>query len=100
MVNGRTRLATRFNDEAQAATLERFAAKPFDGAAALDHGLVTFAPDALDWQDEIRLAIEERASLSPDALTGMEANLRFAGPETRRGGSVRTRWRERPGRTM
>ncbi|MCM3872106.1 MAG: hypothetical protein ND895_15595, partial [Pyrinomonadaceae bacterium] len=45
-------------------------------------GLVTFAPDDLDWEDEIRLAIEERTSLSPDALTGMEASLRFAGPET------------------
>ena len=50
--------------------------------AALDLGLVTFAPDDLDWDDEMRLAIEERASLSPDALTGMEASLRFAGPET------------------
>ena len=48
----------------------------------LDLGLVTFAPDDLDWDDEIRLAIEERASLSPDALTGMEASLRFAGKET------------------
>ncbi len=45
-------------------------------------GLVTFAPDELDWDDEIRLAVEERASLSPDALTGLEASLRFAGPET------------------
>jgi benzoyl-CoA-dihydrodiol lyase len=82
MVNGRTRLATRFNDDIQAAALEQFAAKPLDAGDALEHGLVTFAPDELDWQDEIRLAIEERASLSPDALTGMEANLRFAGPET------------------
>jgi benzoyl-CoA-dihydrodiol lyase len=82
MVNGRTRLATRFNDEPAAAVLEQLAAKPLDANAALDHGLVTFAPDELDWQEEIRLAIEERASLSPDALTGMEANLRFAGPET------------------
>ena len=82
MVNGRTRLATRFNDEARAAVLEQLAAEPLDAAAALEHGLVTFAPDELDWEDEIRLAIEERASLSPDALTGMEANLRFAGPET------------------
>jgi hypothetical protein len=49
---------------------------------ALDAGLVTFAPDDIDWEDEVRLAIEERASLSPDALTGMESNLRFAGPET------------------
>ena len=53
-----------------------------DATAALEHGLVTFTPDELDWQDEIRVAIEERASLSPDALTGLEANLRFAGPET------------------
>jgi len=82
MVNGRTRLATRFNDDTRAAALERFADKALDATAALDHGLVTFAPDELDWQDEIRLAIEERAGLSPDALTGMEANLRFAGPET------------------
>jgi benzoyl-CoA-dihydrodiol lyase len=82
MVNGRTRLATRFNDDTQAAALEQFAAKPLDAGDALEHGLVTSAPDELDWQDEIRLAIEERASLSPDALTGMEANLRFAGPET------------------
>jgi len=82
MLNSRSRLATRFNDDAQAAGLEAFAAEPFDAAEAVAHGLVTFAPDELDWQDEIRLAIEERASLSPDALTGMEASLRFAGPET------------------
>jgi benzoyl-CoA-dihydrodiol lyase len=79
MVNGRSRLATRFNADV---TPERFGAEPLDAAAALDLGLVTFAPDELDWGDEIRVAIEERASLSPDALTGMEANLRFAGPET------------------
>jgi benzoyl-CoA-dihydrodiol lyase len=82
MVNGRTRLTARFNDDSRAAALEQLAARPLDAKAALDHGLVTFAPDELDWQDEIRLAVEERASLSPDALTGMEANLRFAGPET------------------
>ena len=82
MVNGRSRLATRFNDEASAAALELHAGAPLDAAAALDLGLVTFAPDELDWQDEIRLAIEERVSLSPDALSGMEANLRFAGGET------------------
>ncbi len=82
MVNGRTRLATRFNDELADAALEHLAAEPLDANAALEHGLVTFTPDELDWQDEIRLAIEERASLSPDALTGMEASLRFAGPET------------------
>jgi benzoyl-CoA-dihydrodiol lyase len=82
MVNGRTRLATRFNDETSAATLRRHAGTQLDAAAALDLGLVTFTPDELDWEDEIRLALEERASLSPDALTGMEANLRFAGDET------------------
>jgi benzoyl-CoA-dihydrodiol lyase len=53
-----------------------------DAEAALEAGLVTFAPDEIDWEDEVRIAIEERASLSPDALTGMEANLRFCGPET------------------
>jgi len=82
MVNGRTRLVSRFNDEAAATALEHHAGVSFDAAAALNLGLVTFAPDELDWEDEIRLAIEERASLSPDALTGMEANLRFAGGET------------------
>ena len=82
MVNGRARLVTRFNNELAAAALEQLAAEPLDAKAALEGGLVTFTPDELDWQDEIRVAIEERASLSPDALTGMEANLRFAGPET------------------
>jgi benzoyl-CoA-dihydrodiol lyase len=79
MVNGRTRLTMRFNDDV---AIEGFGRVPFDATAALDLGLVTFSPDDLDWEDEIRLAIEERASLSPDALTGMEANLRFAGSET------------------
>jgi len=55
---------------------------PFDTEAAYEAGLITFAPDDLDWEDEIRVAIEERTSLSPDALTGMEASLRFAGPES------------------
>ncbi len=82
MVNGRTRLATRFNDEAAAEAMRQLAGAPLDAATALDRGLVTFAPDELDWEDEIRLALEERASLSPDALTGMEASLRFAGAET------------------
>jgi benzoyl-CoA-dihydrodiol lyase len=79
MVNGRTRLAARFNDDA---VIERFGTSLLDTAAAVELGLVTFAPDELDWDDEIRLAIEERASLSPDALTGMEASLRFSGAET------------------
>jgi benzoyl-CoA-dihydrodiol lyase len=54
----------------------------FAAQEALEAGYVTFAPDEIDWDDEVRLAIEERATISPDALTGMEANLRFAGPET------------------
>jgi benzoyl-CoA-dihydrodiol lyase len=82
MVNGRTRLATRFNDDGAATRLEPRAGIWLDAATALDLGLVTFAPDELDWEDEIRLALEERVSLSPDALSGMEANLRFAGAET------------------
>ncbi|HEX2834699.1 MAG TPA: 2,3-epoxybenzoyl-CoA dihydrolase [Thermoanaerobaculia bacterium] len=77
MVNGLTRLETRFG---AAPPFER--ETRFDAETALDMGLVTFAPDELDWDDELRLAIEERASLSPDALTGMEASLRFAGNET------------------
>ena len=53
-----------------------------DAAAASEAGLVTFTPDDIDWEDEIRLCLEERASFSPDALTGLEANYRFVGPET------------------
>ncbi len=56
--------------------------EPFDARAALEAGLVTFAPDAMDWDDEVRIALEERASLSPDAMTGLEASLRYGGPET------------------
>jgi benzoyl-CoA-dihydrodiol lyase len=80
--NGLTRLETRFLAEPQRVAAALSHGVPFDAAAALAAGLVTFAPDDLDWDDEVRLAIEERAALSPDALTGMEANLRFAGPET------------------
>jgi benzoyl-CoA-dihydrodiol lyase len=80
MSNGLTRLATRFLGEPEKAAEEQ--GEPLDAEAALAAGLVTFAPDDIDWEDEVRLAIEERASLSPDALTGMEASLRFAGPET------------------
>jgi len=83
MANGLTRLASRFPaDPGHVAKLEQHAGRPIEAEEALDLGLVTFAPDDLDWDDEIRIACEERASLSPDALTGMEANLRFAGPET------------------
>jgi benzoyl-CoA-dihydrodiol lyase len=78
MVNGLTRLATRFGSELPELVRET----PLDAGEALEAGLVTIAPDELDWEDELRLAIEERASLSPDALTGMEASLRFAGRET------------------
>jgi benzoyl-CoA-dihydrodiol lyase len=82
MSNGLTRLETRFlADPAKPGELLS-RAEPFDARAALEAGLVSFAPDDLDWHDEMRLAIEGRAALSPDALTGMEANLRFAGPET------------------
>lgn len=82
MSNGLTRLQSRFL--AEPARAEEILAQQarFDTCAAEDAGLVTFAPDDLDWEDEIRVAIEERTSLSPDALTGMEASLRFAGPET------------------
>ena len=83
MSNGLTRLQTRFwGDEAgyEAAAKRLGAALEAEDAAEL--GLVTFAPDDLDWDEEIRIATEERASFSPDALTGLEANYRFAGPET------------------
>jgi benzoyl-CoA-dihydrodiol lyase len=82
MSNGLTRLQSRFLAEPERidAVLNHGAA--FDTDTAEEMGLITFAPDDLDWDDEIRVAIEERTSLSPDALTGMEASLRFAGPET------------------
>ncbi|PLP96340.1 2,3-epoxybenzoyl-CoA dihydrolase [Cupriavidus pauculus] len=83
MPNGLTRLAARFYEDADAlAAVRAQAGKPLDGPAAEALGLVTAALDDIDWQDEIRIAIEERASLSPDALTGLEANLRFGGHET------------------
>jgi benzoyl-CoA-dihydrodiol lyase len=83
MVNGLTRLQTRFcEDEAVIADLKAAKGQHLDAEAAMKRGLVTVAPDDLDWDDEIRLAIEERIGLSPDALTGLEANLRFPGPET------------------
>ena len=81
--SGLSRLAARFcADPDQLAKLEQETGRPIEAAEALALGLVTFAPDDLDWDDEVRIALEERASLSPDALTGMEANLRFPGPET------------------
>ena len=83
MVNGLTRLQSRFLDDADAvAALAVRQGEAMDALGAEDAGLVTFAPDDIDWADEVRIAIEERAAFSPDALTGMEANLRFGGPET------------------
>ena len=82
MSNGLTRLQTRFLGEPDRPEEVLSEKEPFDPQAALDAGLISFAPDELDWDDEVRLAVEGRAALSPDALTGMEANLRFAGPET------------------
>ena len=82
MSNRLSRLQTRFlgDDEKLAELLKR--AAPYSAADALEAGLVTFAPDEIDWDDEVRLAVEARAAFSPDALTALEANLRFAGPET------------------
>jgi benzoyl-CoA-dihydrodiol lyase len=82
MSNGLSRLEVRFLGEPGNVGDVLARSGPFDAGEALAAGLVSFAPDDLDWDDEVRLAIEERAALSPDALTGMEANLRFAGPET------------------
>jgi benzoyl-CoA-dihydrodiol lyase len=83
MANGLSRLATRFcGEDAAPEALAAHQGELLDAQRAMALGLVTFAPDDLDWDEEIRLAVEERASLSPDALTGLEANLRFAGPET------------------
>ncbi len=83
MGNGLTRLATRFLAEPKKLDeLKDEIGEAIDAEAADQFGLVTFTPDDIDWEDEVRLAIEERAGFSPDGLIGMEANLRFAGPET------------------
>ena len=79
MVNGLTRAEGRFLDTEE---LEEHTGRDLNAEDAHELGLVTFIPDDIDWEDEVRLALEERASFSPDALTGMEANLRFGGPET------------------
>jgi benzoyl-CoA-dihydrodiol lyase len=81
--NGLTRLQTRFLGDAESlAAAEKSAGSPLEAEEAEKLGLVTFAPDDIDWDEEVRIAVEERASFSPDALTGLEANYRFAGPET------------------
>jgi benzoyl-CoA-dihydrodiol lyase len=83
MGNGLTRLGTRFLAEPDKIDeLKDEIGKPIDAEAADELGLVTFTPDDIDWEDEVRLVLEERAGFSPDGLIGMEANLRFAGPET------------------
>jgi benzoyl-CoA-dihydrodiol lyase len=83
MSNGLTRLASRFLASPDDLTaVEQQRGKMIDAEAAQRLGLITFALDDIDWDDEVRLFLEERASFSPDALTGLEANLRFAGPET------------------
>ncbi len=83
MATGRSRLARRFHDEAPAIqAVKAKIGEPLDANAAFALGLATSDPDDIDWADEVRIAVEERVSLSPDALTGMEANLRFDGPET------------------
>ena len=83
MGNGLTRLQTRFlGDPDTLAAAEKSAGDALEAEEAEALGLVTFAPDDIDWDEEVRIAIEERASFSPDALTGLEANYRFPGPET------------------
>jgi benzoyl-CoA-dihydrodiol lyase len=83
MGNGLSRLETRFLDEAERIdALKSHIGEPMEADDADENGLVTMILDDIDWEDEIRIFLEERASFSPDAMTGMEANLRFAGPET------------------
>jgi benzoyl-CoA-dihydrodiol lyase len=82
MSNGLTRLQVRFLGEPDSVGKALSHGAPFDAQEALKAGLIFSAPDDIDWDDEVRMAIEARAAFSPDALTGMEANLRFAGPET------------------
>jgi benzoyl-CoA-dihydrodiol lyase len=83
MSHGLTRLQSRFQaDPEDVARAQARIGEALDAEAAEQLGLVTFALDDIDWDDEIRLFFEERASFSPDSLTGMEANLRFVGPET------------------
>ena len=83
MCNGLTRLQTRFlNQPEEVKKINEHCGKDYSALEAFESGMVTFIPDDIDWEEEVRIAIEERSSFSPDALTGMEASLRFAGPET------------------
>jgi benzoyl-CoA-dihydrodiol lyase len=82
-VNGRSRLNTRFGDDgARLKAVRQLSDQGIGPEPGLELGLVTLTPDDLDWEDEVRIAVEERAALSPDALTGLEASLRFPGNET------------------
>jgi len=82
MITGQSRLSRRFyDDEAQLASARAQIGNALDADAAMQLGLITSNPDDIDWADEVRMALEERASMSPDALTGLEANLRFNGKE-------------------
>jgi benzoyl-CoA-dihydrodiol lyase len=82
-ITGLSRLATRtLGEPGRVDDLKGRVGQDLDAAAAAEAGLITFTPDDIDWEDEVRLALESRAAFSPDALTGMEASLRFAGPET------------------
>jgi benzoyl-CoA-dihydrodiol lyase len=82
-VNGRSRLGTRFSDDGEKLkAVQSLSGHAIGPQPAVELSLVTLAPDDLDWEEEVRIAIEERAALSPDALTGMEASLRFPGDET------------------
>ncbi len=83
MCNDLTRLQTRFlNQPEEVKKIHDHRGKDIPAVEAFESGMVTFIPDDIDWEEEVRIAIEERTSFSPDALTGMEASLRFAGPET------------------
>jgi benzoyl-CoA-dihydrodiol lyase len=83
MGNDLTRLRTRFlGDDAALKAVQDVVGRPLPADEAAELGLVTFAPDDIDWEEEVRISVEERSSFSPDALTGLEANYRFAGPET------------------
>jgi benzoyl-CoA-dihydrodiol lyase len=83
MGHGLSRLAARFLADPEHLDILRSAiGRDLEAEEADELGLITFIPDDIDWEDEIRIALEERASFSPDALVGLEANLRFAGPET------------------
>ena len=82
MITGQSRLSRRFyDDEVQLSSARAQIGNALDADAAMQLGLITSNPDDIDWADEVRMALEERASMSPDALTGLEANLRFNGKE-------------------